>query len=33
VYALYASPVFLFAAGIVFAPVVRLFMHKIHWEQ
>jgi hypothetical protein len=32
-YALYAGLVFLFAAGVVLAPVLHRLMHKFHWEQ
>lgn len=32
-YALYAGLVFLFAAGVVLAPVLHRIMHKFHWEQ
>jgi hypothetical protein len=32
-YALYAGLVFLFAAGVVLAPVLHRIMHKFHWVQ
>lgn len=32
-YALYAGLVFLFAAGVVLAPLLHRIMHKFHWVQ
>jgi hypothetical protein len=32
-YALYAGLVFLFAAGVVFAPILHRLLHKFHWAQ
>ena len=32
-FALYAGLVFLFAAGVVLAPILHRVLHKFHWEQ
>ena len=33
IYALYAGLVFLFVAGILFAPLVHRLLHRFHWER
>ena len=32
-YALYAGLIFLFVAGLLFAPVLHRILHKFHWGQ
>lgn len=32
-YALYAGLIFLFVAGLLFAPVLHRLLHKFHWDQ